>query len=98
MRETPAVVPAVCYVRADFDLVPAEPLLGGKLKCWIKLELVRISCPGIEEISAPVLRIDQHVRRSFTVGITVKQRVTHREPKQRSRMKAVNVRDSGRNA
>src|SRR5437868_15355589 len=58
----------VCHVRANFQLMPPEPLFRRKLKCWICFELIGSPGPGVKEIPAPAFRIDQHIRRSLAMG------------------------------
>src|SRR5260370_24536150 len=72
VRQVVASIRPVCHVRANFQLMPAKPLFGRKLKCWICFELTGSPGPGVEEIPAPALGVDQHIRRSLTMGVPIK--------------------------
>src|SRR5260370_17753817 len=76
----------------------AMPLFGGKLKCRIEFELIGSPGPGAKEIAGPTFGIDQHVRRSLTVGVAIKPCVAQSNPKQCTRVETMNVRDPRRDA
>src|SRR5437588_12837420 len=96
MGQAVARIRPMRHVRANFQLVSAKPFLGRKLKCWICFELTGSSGPGVKEIPAPALGIDQHIRRSLTVSIAIKACVAESNLQQCVRVETMKVReDSG---
>src|SRR5712671_4438197 len=98
MRQAVARIRPMCHVRANSQLMSAKPLFGGKLKYRIEFELIGIPGPGAKEVAGPTFGIDQHVRRSLTMGVAIKPRVAQSNPNQRTGAETVNVRDSSRDA
>src|SRR5258706_11776105 len=98
VRKSVASISLVCHVGANFQLMPAKPLLGRKLKCRICFELIGGPGPGVEKIPTPALGIDQHVRRSLTMGVAIKPCVSQSSPKQCARLETMKVRDACRDA
>src|ERR1700724_2142474 len=96
MRQTVSGIRPVCYVRANFQLMPPKPLFRRKLKRWICFELIGSPGPGVKKIPTPALGIDEHIRRPLTIGVAVKPCVAQSKLKQCARVETIKVRDACR--
>src|SRR5258706_13091552 len=67
-----------------------------KLKRRPKLQLIGVSSPGIEKISSPTVRRNQHVLDSLTVSVAIESRIPKYRIQESTRTQLVVVGDPNR--